>query len=137
MSAISVHAQTGTWITHPWVAEGQLKTRFGLCVASLKGADWPQFQSFVQRFEALGFASRAIVQTSLVTGTPDDAITYYRALAGAGIQYFIPVILGLDAETVELLADRVIPARLPAGCKLDERPLKPMKVNWRQRPGRT
>jgi len=57
MSAISANAQTGTWITHPWVAEGQRQIRFGLCVASLKGADWPAFQSFVQRLEALGFDS--------------------------------------------------------------------------------
>ena len=57
MSAVSANAQAGTWVTHPWVAEGQRKIRFGLCVASLKGADWPAFQSFVQRLEALGFDS--------------------------------------------------------------------------------
>ena len=62
------------------------------------------------RVDAIPSATKAVIQTSLFAGTPDDAITYYRALAGAGIQYFIPAILGLDDETVELLADRVIPA---------------------------
>ena len=62
------------------------------------------------RVDAIPSATKAFIQTSLFAGTPDDAITYYRALAGAGIQYFIPAILGLDEETVELLADRVVPA---------------------------
>ena len=62
------------------------------------------------RVDAIPSATKALIQTSLFAGTPDDAITYYRALAGAGIQYFIPTILGFDEETVELLADRVIPA---------------------------
>jgi alkanesulfonate monooxygenase SsuD/methylene tetrahydromethanopterin reductase-like flavin-dependent oxidoreductase (luciferase family) len=62
------------------------------------------------RVDAIPSATKAFIQTSLFAGTPDDAITYYRALAGAGIQYFIPTILGLDEETVELLADRVVPA---------------------------
>ena len=62
------------------------------------------------RPDAIPSATKAFIQTSLFAGTPDDATTYYRALAGAGIQYFVPTILGLDEETVELLADRVIPA---------------------------
>lgn len=62
------------------------------------------------RIDAIPSATMSLIEASLVAGTPDDAITYYRALAGAGIQYFIPTILGLDEETLELLADRVVPA---------------------------
>jgi alkanesulfonate monooxygenase SsuD/methylene tetrahydromethanopterin reductase-like flavin-dependent oxidoreductase (luciferase family) len=62
------------------------------------------------RIDAIPSATKALIQTSLFAGTPDDAISYYRGLAEAGIQYFIPTILGLDEETLELLADRVVPA---------------------------
>jgi alkanesulfonate monooxygenase SsuD/methylene tetrahydromethanopterin reductase-like flavin-dependent oxidoreductase (luciferase family) len=66
------------------------------------------------RVDAIPSATQAVIRTSLVAGTPEDAIVYYRALAGAGIQYFIPTLLGLDEETVALLADRVIPAVVSA-----------------------
>ena len=62
------------------------------------------------RIDAIPSATKAFIQPSLVAGTPADAIAYYRALAEAGIKYFIPTVLGLDGETLELLADRVVPA---------------------------
>lgn len=40
-------------------------------------------------------------------GTPRDAISYYRALADAGTQYFIASVS--DAGTLKLLAEKVIP----------------------------
>jgi hypothetical protein len=60
--------------------------------------------------DAIPSATKAFIEASLVAGTPEDAIAYYQGLAEAGIQYFIPTILGLDVETVELLANRAIPA---------------------------
>jgi alkanesulfonate monooxygenase SsuD/methylene tetrahydromethanopterin reductase-like flavin-dependent oxidoreductase (luciferase family) len=60
--------------------------------------------------DAIPPANRELMRASLVACTPDDAITYYRSLAGAGLQYFIPTTYGLDVETLDLLAHRVIPA---------------------------
>jgi alkanesulfonate monooxygenase SsuD/methylene tetrahydromethanopterin reductase-like flavin-dependent oxidoreductase (luciferase family) len=47
--------------------------------------------------------------SSTLAGLPDDAITYYRELAEAGLTYFIAGIYGDDRETVRLLAERVVP----------------------------
>jgi hypothetical protein len=49
-------------------------------------------------------------KTSLVAGTPADAVRYYRELADAGVQYFVANILDGDWETIELLASAVMPA---------------------------
>jgi alkanesulfonate monooxygenase SsuD/methylene tetrahydromethanopterin reductase-like flavin-dependent oxidoreductase (luciferase family) len=44
-------------------------------------------------------------------GTPEQAVTHYRALAETGIQYFIVQILdAADEETIRLLAQTVVPA---------------------------
>ena len=48
--------------------------------------------------------------TSLVAGTPDDAIRYYRALEAAGVQYVVVNILDGDWETIDLLGREVMPA---------------------------
>ena len=46
-----------------------------------------------------------------VAATPDRAIAMYRALADAGIDYFVVCMLdAADTETIHLLAERVIPA---------------------------
>lgn len=42
-------------------------------------------------------------------GTPRDAVEYYRALAGAGVQYFIASIRGDDPNVLRLLAEEVVP----------------------------
>jgi hypothetical protein len=46
--------------------------------------------------------------------TPDQAIAHYQALSDAGVQYFLCLVNGRDEETVQLLADVVIPAVRPA-----------------------
>ena len=62
------------------------------------------------RIDAIPSTTKSFIEASLVAGTPADVVAYYRALATAGIQYFIPTLLGSDEETLELLADRVVPA---------------------------
>jgi alkanesulfonate monooxygenase SsuD/methylene tetrahydromethanopterin reductase-like flavin-dependent oxidoreductase (luciferase family) len=47
---------------------------------------------------------------ALFAGTPEEAVAFYRDLAGKGFQYFVANILGGDEETVELLAAGVQPA---------------------------
>jgi alkanesulfonate monooxygenase SsuD/methylene tetrahydromethanopterin reductase-like flavin-dependent oxidoreductase (luciferase family) len=47
---------------------------------------------------------------ALFAGTPQEAVAFYRALAGLGFQYFITNPLGGDEETVELLGTEVVPA---------------------------
>jgi alkanesulfonate monooxygenase SsuD/methylene tetrahydromethanopterin reductase-like flavin-dependent oxidoreductase (luciferase family) len=49
----------------------------------------------------------ALAGTSIVAGTPADAIAFYARLARLGLQYFIAAVY--DLETAELLAERVIP----------------------------
>ena len=41
------------------------------------------------------------------TGTPEDAVAYYRVLVGVGVRYFITSVA--DAETLRLLAEDVVP----------------------------
>jgi alkanesulfonate monooxygenase SsuD/methylene tetrahydromethanopterin reductase-like flavin-dependent oxidoreductase (luciferase family) len=52
----------------------------------------------------------AELRTTPFFGTPEQAIAHYQALAHAGIQFFLFLINGRDDETVQLLADTVIPA---------------------------
>jgi alkanesulfonate monooxygenase SsuD/methylene tetrahydromethanopterin reductase-like flavin-dependent oxidoreductase (luciferase family) len=47
---------------------------------------------------------------ALFDGTPEEAIAYYRDLAGLGFQYFVVNILEGDEETIELLGMEVMPA---------------------------
>jgi alkanesulfonate monooxygenase SsuD/methylene tetrahydromethanopterin reductase-like flavin-dependent oxidoreductase (luciferase family) len=42
--------------------------------------------------------------------TPERAIAYYRAIAAAGIRYFVIQLDGTDHETIRLLAEEVAPA---------------------------
>lgn len=50
--------------------------------------------------------------------TPRDAIVHFQALADAGMHYFLAQIGGTDAETVQLLAEEVIPAIRPTTKRL-------------------
>ena len=50
---------------------------------------------------------RAAARHTLVAGTPSDAVAYYRRLVGLGFRYFVA--FTFDLETVELLAERVVP----------------------------
>jgi len=45
--------------------------------------------------------------------TPDQAIAHYEALLDAGAEYFLATVNGHDQETVDLLAERVLPALEP------------------------
>jgi alkanesulfonate monooxygenase SsuD/methylene tetrahydromethanopterin reductase-like flavin-dependent oxidoreductase (luciferase family) len=54
-------------------------------------------------------ADQEFYRTSMVATTPREAVAHYRALAAAGVQYFIPAIVGNDVETIRLLARQVIP----------------------------
>jgi alkanesulfonate monooxygenase SsuD/methylene tetrahydromethanopterin reductase-like flavin-dependent oxidoreductase (luciferase family) len=46
----------------------------------------------------------------LVIGRPEDAVTRVQALLDAGMQYVIFIVLPFDRETLQLLAERVLPA---------------------------
>jgi hypothetical protein len=50
---------------------------------------------------------RAAFNFDRFVGTPNDAISYYRALADAGMHYFIASVS--DTQTLRLLAKEVMP----------------------------
>lgn len=50
------------------------------------------------------------LRTVPVFATPEQAIVHYQGLADAGVQYFLASVNGQDDETVELLANAVMPA---------------------------
>ena len=52
----------------------------------------------------------AFLEQAVVATTPEDAIKRIQGLVGAGFQYFLFGIAGNDVETLNLLAQRVIPA---------------------------
>lgn len=52
----------------------------------------------------------AHLHTIPLLATPQEAIVQYQALADAGMQYFLAVVHGHDAETIRLLAEEVMPA---------------------------
>jgi alkanesulfonate monooxygenase SsuD/methylene tetrahydromethanopterin reductase-like flavin-dependent oxidoreductase (luciferase family) len=62
-----------------------------------------------QKLSAIPERVRRGYATSTLAGRPDEAVAYYRELAGAGLTYFIAGIYGDDRETVRLLAERVAP----------------------------
>lgn len=47
--------------------------------------------------------------SSLIAGVPQEVITSYQALASAGVQYFICSLFQDDAETLQLLAEQIMP----------------------------
>ena len=47
---------------------------------------------------------------TLCAGTPEEAIAFYRGLAGVGFQYFTATVLDGDESTIELLGTAVLPA---------------------------
>jgi alkanesulfonate monooxygenase SsuD/methylene tetrahydromethanopterin reductase-like flavin-dependent oxidoreductase (luciferase family) len=49
-------------------------------------------------------------ESSRIVDTPDAAIRVYRGLAAAGVRYFVATVRPADAETICLLAERVVPA---------------------------
>jgi alkanesulfonate monooxygenase SsuD/methylene tetrahydromethanopterin reductase-like flavin-dependent oxidoreductase (luciferase family) len=47
---------------------------------------------------------------ALFPGTPEEAIAFYENLKGMGFRYFIANVFEVDTETVDILADSVMPA---------------------------
>jgi alkanesulfonate monooxygenase SsuD/methylene tetrahydromethanopterin reductase-like flavin-dependent oxidoreductase (luciferase family) len=62
------------------------------------------------KLDAIPRHIRAGYESSMFAGAPDELITHYRALADAGLTYFIAGIYGDDRETLRLLAREVVPA---------------------------
>ncbi len=73
----------------------------------------------VKRYMPDGLASRYSGEWSgfAVAATPEQAIAYFRARQAAGIQYFVVELMDAsDVETVQLLADAVMPALATDGA---------------------
>lgn len=57
-------------------------------------------------------------QFSRIVGSPDSVASYYQGLVDAGMQYFVVQILDAsDTETIELLANEVIPRVKPVAAR--------------------
>jgi alkanesulfonate monooxygenase SsuD/methylene tetrahydromethanopterin reductase-like flavin-dependent oxidoreductase (luciferase family) len=82
-----------------------LRSHFTMPLILVERAD--QLESRLADFPK---ATLEFCKTSLVAGTPDDAIRYYQSLVDAGVQYFVANILDQDWQTIELLAREVMPA---------------------------
>jgi alkanesulfonate monooxygenase SsuD/methylene tetrahydromethanopterin reductase-like flavin-dependent oxidoreductase (luciferase family) len=68
-----------------------------------------------RKVEALPETFRRLAGDALKALTPDQAVDYYAELVAAGVRYFTVFIQGNDTETVQLLADAVVP-RVAAGA---------------------
>ena len=55
----------------------------------------------------------ATLNTQPLFATPDEAIAHYSRLLDAGAEYFLATVNGRDQETVDLLAEQVVPALEP------------------------
>jgi hypothetical protein len=53
---------------------------------------------------------RGFFESGTIAATIDEAIVYYRALAQAGMQYFIIGIAPGDIETLQMFSEQVLPA---------------------------
>ncbi|QBD79505.1 LLM class flavin-dependent oxidoreductase [Ktedonosporobacter rubrisoli] len=49
-------------------------------------------------------------RSSLIAGVPQEVLSFYQALASAGVQYFICSLFRGDGETLQLLAEQIMPA---------------------------
>jgi alkanesulfonate monooxygenase SsuD/methylene tetrahydromethanopterin reductase-like flavin-dependent oxidoreductase (luciferase family) len=70
--------------------------------------------SALERKRAAARIPDAGLHTVPVFATVDDAVAHYQALVDAGMQYFLATVNGRDTETVELLAQQLMPALKPA-----------------------
>jgi alkanesulfonate monooxygenase SsuD/methylene tetrahydromethanopterin reductase-like flavin-dependent oxidoreductase (luciferase family) len=52
----------------------------------------------------------AKLNTKPLFATPDEAVAHYSRLVDAGAEYFLATVNGQDQETIDLLAERVVPA---------------------------
>jgi alkanesulfonate monooxygenase SsuD/methylene tetrahydromethanopterin reductase-like flavin-dependent oxidoreductase (luciferase family) len=85
--------------------ESVLRTQFTMPLIMAETTDALQRKMAAMPQDVLAWCGPA-----LFSGTPDEAIAFYRDLAAKGFQYFIANILAGDEETVELLAEAVQPA---------------------------
>lgn len=69
----------------------------------------PTADAVRRKVAALPEASRRLAGDALKALTPDQAVDYYAELVAAGVRYFTVFIQGNDTETVQLLAERVVP----------------------------
>jgi alkanesulfonate monooxygenase SsuD/methylene tetrahydromethanopterin reductase-like flavin-dependent oxidoreductase (luciferase family) len=61
------------------------------------------------KLDAIPAGVRTHFQSSTLAATPDEAISHFRDLADAGVQYFVVALYGHDTETVRLLGQEVLP----------------------------
>jgi alkanesulfonate monooxygenase SsuD/methylene tetrahydromethanopterin reductase-like flavin-dependent oxidoreductase (luciferase family) len=70
--------------------------------------------SALERKRAAARIPDAGLHTVPLFATVDDAVAHYQALTDAGMQYFLATVNGRDTETVDLLAQQLMPALKPA-----------------------
>src|SRR5262249_14693682 len=61
------------------------------------------------KLDAVPAGVRTHFQSSTLAATPEEAVTHFRELASAGVQYFVLALFGHDIETVRLLGQEVMP----------------------------
>lgn len=66
------------------------------------------------KLDAIPEDARAFFHSSLIAGTPSEIIVHYQSLIDAGVQYFIVTLLEQDLETLQLLAEQVMPILVQA-----------------------
>lgn len=86
-------------------AESVLRTQFTMPLVLAETASRLERKLAAMPQDVLAWCGPA-----LFAGTPEEAVGFYRDLADKGFQYFIANILEGDEESVELLAEAVIPA---------------------------
>jgi alkanesulfonate monooxygenase SsuD/methylene tetrahydromethanopterin reductase-like flavin-dependent oxidoreductase (luciferase family) len=87
-----------------------LRTHFtlSLILAESPRAARAKYDAFDPRTSSSPGTRRA-GKGGILTGSVEDMIAYYQAMADTGIQYFIVQLEARDRETIELLANEVMP----------------------------
>ncbi len=74
----------------------------------------PTRETLMTKLHTMTPTLSADAQAALFSGTPQDLVSYYQALAEAGMQYFIVAIRHNDQETLDLLGREVMPVLAPS-----------------------
>jgi alkanesulfonate monooxygenase SsuD/methylene tetrahydromethanopterin reductase-like flavin-dependent oxidoreductase (luciferase family) len=69
----------------------------------------PTHRALRDKLDAIPEDVRTWAQSSLISGLPHEVIAPYQALIDAGVQYFIVAVWENDLETLQLLAQQVVP----------------------------
>jgi hypothetical protein len=69
----------------------------------------PSHEQLERKREAARIPDAKLI-TQPLFATPDEAIAHYSRLVDAGAEYFLATVNGQDQETVDLLAELVVPA---------------------------